>query len=78
MARLTIFIFFITFTQISYAGYDFQPSTYQCAGVEQQIKQINSKMRAGYSSREGEKFREDLRRLKSHRDSCKKAGFKVD
>lgn len=61
----------------SFAGSNFTPSKYQCAGIEQRIDNINSKMRAGYSGREGEQLKNQLRNLKQQRYECKKKGFSV-
>ena len=62
----------------SFAGSNFTPSKYQCAGIEQRIDKINSKMRAGYSAREGEQLKNQLRNLKKQRYECKKKGFSVN
>jgi hypothetical protein len=62
----------------SFAGSNFTPSKYQCAGIEQRIDNINSKMRAGYSAREGEQLKNQLRNLKKQRYECKKKGFSVN
>ena len=62
----------------SFAGSNFTPSKYQCAGIEQRIGKINSKMRAGYSAREGEQLKNQLRSLKQQRYECKKKGFSVN
>ena len=55
----------------SLADSDFALSKYRCAGIEQRIDNINSKMRAGYSTREGEQ-------LKKQRYECKKKGLSVN
>jgi hypothetical protein len=39
----------------------------RCARIDQRIEWINSRMRQGYTSQEGEWLREDLRRLKQER-----------
>ncbi len=57
------------------ASYEFEPSKYSCQGIEKRIDKINSKMRAGYSSREGERLKDELRQLKKQRNSCKSKGF---
>ena len=62
----------------SFAGSNFTPSKYQCTGIEQRIDNINSKMRAGYSAREGEQLKNQLRNLKKQRYECKKKGFSVN
>jgi hypothetical protein len=62
----------------SLADSDFTPSKYRCAGIEQRIDNINSKMRAGYSTREGEQLKNQLRNLKKQRYECKKKGFSVN
>jgi len=61
----------------SLGNYVFEPSKYNCQGIEKRIDNINSKMRAGYSSREGERLKEELRQLKKQRNSCKSKGFSV-
>ena len=58
----------------SFAGSNFTPSKYQCAGIEQRIDNINSKMRAGYSTREGEQLKNQLRTLKNNVMSAKRKG----
>ncbi|AFS35653.1 hypothetical protein MASE_00380 [Alteromonas macleodii ATCC 27126] len=62
----------------SVANSQFIPSKYQCSGIEKRIDTINSRMRAGYSMREGEQLKEQLRSLKKQRYECKKKGFSVD
>lgn len=62
----------------SFAGSNFTPSKYQCAGIDQRIDNINSKMRAGYSAREGEQLKNQLRSLKQQRYECQKKGFSVN
>ncbi len=62
----------------SVANSKFTPSKYQCSGIEKRIDTINSRMRAGYSMREGEQLKEQLRSLKKQRYECKKKGFSVD
>ena len=62
----------------SLAGSDFNPSKYRCAGIEQRIDNINSEMRAGYGTREGEQLKNQLRNLKKQRYECKKKGFSVN
>lgn len=65
--------------QLSLAGTpDFKPSKTACAGIDKQIDRVNSKLRAGYSIREGERLKEDLRMLKSKRYSCTRMGFSVE
>ena len=59
----------------AFSASNFEPSKYSCSGIEKRIKNINSKMRSGYSAREGERLREELRTLKDHRYACKKKRF---
>ena len=68
----------LLFTSISsLASYEFEPSKYECQGIEKRIDIINSKMRAGYTSQEGERLKQELRQLKKQRNSCKSKGFSV-
>jgi hypothetical protein len=59
----------------TFSASNFEPSKFNCSAIEKRIKNINSKMRAGYSAREGERLREELRTLKDHRYACKKKQF---
>ncbi|MBD3587607.1 hypothetical protein HHX48_17855 [Salinimonas sp. HHU 13199] len=58
-------------------GYEFSPSKYGCAGIDKEIKLVNDRLRAGYTLREGERLKEELRELKHKRFSCRHAGFSV-
>lgn len=60
------------------AGTHFKPTEYTCSGIEKRIDTIKSKMRAGYSSREGEVLKAQLRELKDQRYACKKKGLSVE
>lgn len=44
----------------SQASYEFEPSKYKCRGIEKRIDIIQSKMRAGYTTREGERLKQEL------------------
>ncbi len=74
---ITLILLMLTVTYSS-ANSGFTPSKYQCAGIEQKIDNINSRMRAGYSTQEGEQLKEQLRKLKKQRYECKKKGFSVE
>jgi hypothetical protein len=68
----------LLFTSVpSLASYEFEPSKYECQGIEKRIDIINSKMRAGYTNQEGERLKQELRQLKKQRNSCKNKGFSV-
>ena len=60
------------------AATHFTPTKYACSGIEQRIDTIKSKMRAGYSTREGEALKAELRELKDKRYACKKKGLSVE
>ena len=78
MTKTTTLILLILTATYSSASSGFTPSKSQCAGIEQRIDDINSRMRAGYSTREGEQLKERLRNLKKQRYECKKKGFSVE
>tara|TARA_Y100000994_G_scaffold177143_1_gene146235 strand:- start:967 stop:1209 length:243 start_codon:yes stop_codon:yes gene_type:complete len=78
MKKTTALILLMLSTTNSIASSNFTPSKYQCSGIEQRIDEINSRMRSGYSTREGEQLKEQLRSLKQQRYECKKKGFSVD
>lgn len=68
----------VIFTSLSYAGTPaFKPSGVNCAGIDKQIKRVNSQLRSGYSVKEGERLKEKLRNLKSQRYTCKTNGYSV-
>lgn len=58
-----------------YASSNLPVNKYSCSKVESKISRINSAMRSGYSSRQGERLRGDLRDLKKQRSNCKKKKF---
>ncbi|WP_159579908.1 hypothetical protein [Alteromonas sp. KUL106] len=78
MKKTSTLILLMLTASYSFANSDFKPSKYQCSGIEQRIEKINSRMRAGYSTKEGEQLKEQLRSLKKQRNECKKKGFSVD
>ena len=78
MKKITILIPLMLTATYSFANSGFTPSKYQCSGIEQRIDKINSRMRAGYSTKEGEQLKQQLRDLKKQRNECKKKGFSVE
>ncbi len=46
-----------------------------CKSVENRIDDIQARMRSGYSSEAGERYREKLRKLKKQRRECDKKGY---
>jgi len=77
MNKTTISLFLFLVSTTTLAKDRFTPSDYACAGIEKRIDHINSRMRAGYSTKEGERLKQELRALKKQRDMCKKKGFAV-
>ena len=77
MHNATISLFLLLVSTTTLANDRFTPSEYTCAGIEKRIDHINSRMRAGYSAKEGERLKQELRALKKQRDVCKKKGFAV-
>lgn len=75
MNKLIILITILFISSPAFSVSNFEPSKYNCSGIEKRIKNINSKMRSGYSAREGERLREELRILKEHHYACKKKRF---
>ncbi len=45
---------------------------YTCKRVEAKIDHVNSKMRAGYTLEQGERLKDEFRKLKKIRNKCKK------
>ena len=39
----------------------------ECARIREKIRKIESRMRAGYTNKQGEKYNEELRRLRARR-----------
>ena len=39
----------------------------ECARIREKIREIESRMRAGYSNKQGEKYAEQLRKLRARR-----------
>ncbi|MFD3284711.1 hypothetical protein ACE41O_16510 [Alteromonas macleodii] len=72
---ITLSLLFISVPSL--ASYEFEPSKYECQGIEKRIDIINSRMRAGYTNQEGERLKQELRQLKKQRNSCKSKGFSV-
>ncbi len=70
-------ILFITLTAHS-AEHDFTPTKYACTNIDKKIKNVNDRLRSGYTIREGERLKEELRELKHKRFSCRHAGFSVE
>lgn len=66
MRRLAIFIVFIICSSIITLAADKQEQT-ECAKIERQIRDIQAKMRRGYSARQGEKLNATLRELRARR-----------
>lgn len=59
------------------ANASFEPTQYSCAGIESKIDKIKDKMRSGYSIKEGEILKEQLRQLRSNRNECQKKRLSV-
>ena len=64
MNKTTISLFLFLVSTTTLAKDRFTPSDYACAGIEKRIDHINSRMRAGYSAKEGERLKQELRALK--------------
>lgn len=60
------------------ANASFEPTQYSCAGIESKIDKIKDKMRSGYSIKEGEILKEQLRQLRSNRNECQKKRLSVE
>ena len=78
MKKLLILIPILFISAKAVASKDFEPSESGCAGIDKHIKNINAKMRSGYSVSEGERLKEKLRTLKEHRYACKEKRFSTD
>ena len=78
MKKLLILIPILFISAKAVDGKNFEPSEYGCAGIDKHIKNINAKMRSGYSLSEGERLKEELRTLKDQRHACKKKRFSTN
>ena len=78
MKKLLILIPVLFISAKAVASKNFDPSEYGCAGIDKRIKNINAKMRSGYSVSEGERLKEKLRALKDYRHACKEKRFSTD
>lgn len=70
---MVIILFIATLPTTVYARGSFTPSETRCRAVLDEIDNINSRMRNGYDSREGERLRNKLRELKKQKAACSKA-----
>lgn len=77
MKKICISLSLLFIANSAFAKFNFEPTQYKCSGIELRIERINSKMRAGYTAREGERLKEELRTLKKQRYACKKKGLSV-
>jgi len=57
------------------AKYNYEVSDNNCAGLDNRIKNLNKKMRAGYSASQGEIWKEQYRKLNKQKYSCRKKRF---
>lgn len=56
----------------------FTPTKRACKEINRNIDHLNSQMRAGYSLKEGERYRKLLKALKDNRRLCKKKKYPVE
>ncbi|MGH8193514.1 MAG: hypothetical protein ACREQ8_03800 [Woeseiaceae bacterium] len=66
MRRLVIFIVFVICSSIVTVAADKQEQA-ECAKLDRQIREIQEKMRHGYSASQGEKLKDRLRELRARR-----------
>jgi hypothetical protein len=64
--RLMIILAIVLMTMPSAPAHDACAKA-ECEKIRQQIRQIQSRMRQGYTARQGEKLKADLRKFKAKR-----------
>lgn len=65
--RKTTAIFFASCLALMTAQAADRHDKAECAKIREKIRTIESRMRAGYTNRQGEKYKEQLRQLKARR-----------
>jgi len=74
MLKNTLLVFFLLLsTGLAFMASASKVSKYSCSQIDDKISNIQSQMRSGYSSRQGERLRDNERSLKKKRSECKKS-----
>lgn len=71
-----LFFVFLLFPLASQAG-TIKVTKNSCSTVKKQMDNINSQMRRGYSTQQGERLKERLRFLQKEQRQCKNKGYKI-
>ena len=61
----------------AFAANNYPITKYRCSKVSGKIDHLNRLLRAGYSGKQGERYRGDLRLLKKQRRGCKQKRFDI-